>query len=401
MNHLACAILTAVVLLVASPIDAEGQRARHSPSAVGSTNAPALRAFVRSGDWLSGFADSSGKVVIEPRFSFASGFADGRALIRSGDAFGYIDARGRLVVPAQFRCADAFSEGLARVTVASGEYGYIDPAGTFVIPARRRHPSDVYARDLSFHDGLALFWESGKWGFVDRRGRVAIPPVFESASRFSQGLAMVRFAGEAGVGFVDRTGKPAFAARFAAARDFSEGLAVVAMYFDDELRYGYVDRSGAYVTELEFTEAGDLRGGLALVVKGPRVSTFRNLRESACVPREGPLAGVPGGTYYGPGELPPPGKAGYVDATGKLAIPLRFEGAGEFSEGLAPFEQGRLWGFVDTRGEVVIPPRFAFVAEGFTSGIATVALPGASFGYERRIYINTSGREVLAQAPAK
>ena len=104
MNYLPYAIVAAVALLassVASPVYAGDQRARGVHSRTKPTNTPTLRPFVRGGDWLSGFSDSTGTVVIEPRFTFASGFADGRAVIRSGDGFGYIDARGRLVVPAR------------------------------------------------------------------------------------------------------------------------------------------------------------------------------------------------------------------------------------------------------------------------------------------------------------
>ena len=34
--------------------------------------------------------------------------------------------------------------------------------------------------------------QGGKWGYMDRAGRVAVSPRFDEASRFSEGLAAVR-----------------------------------------------------------------------------------------------------------------------------------------------------------------------------------------------------------------
>ena len=56
-------------------------------------------------------------------------------------------------------------------------------------------------------------------------------------------------------------------------------------------------------------------------------------------------------------------KYGFVDTTGKLAIPLKFDDAGEFSEGLARVQDRSdefLWGYTDKTGKLVIPYRYTF-----------------------------------------
>lgn len=48
----------------------------------------------------------------------------------------------------------------------------------------------------------------GKYGFVDKMGKEVIPPKFDFAFRFQEGLAPVRINGKWGV--IDKTGKKLF-----------------------------------------------------------------------------------------------------------------------------------------------------------------------------------------------
>jgi hypothetical protein len=66
-------------------------------------------------------------------------------------------------------------------------------------------------------------------------------------------------------------------------------------------------------------------------------------------------------------------KTGFKDTTGKIVIPIQFEGAGYFSEGLAPVRIGRKWGFIDKTGKTVIPPRYIY-ARSFSEGLAAVRI---------------------------
>src|SRR5690606_34094733 len=79
---------------------------------------------------------------------------------------------------------EGFSEGLAVVRDAEKGLGAIDERGRLVVPFRR---------DQEFHrfaEGLAAFRVGGdcdgRWGFLDRTGRVAIEPRFRLAGDFSE-----------------------------------------------------------------------------------------------------------------------------------------------------------------------------------------------------------------------
>ena len=104
--------------------------------------------------------------------------------------------------------AYAFSEGMAAV-VKDGKYGFIDKTGKLVIDYKYDYAED-------FSEGYAAvstggFWDeeagyvTGNWGFIDKTGKVVVPIFYDKVWDFSEGLAAVSNGGK--VGFVDTTGK--------------------------------------------------------------------------------------------------------------------------------------------------------------------------------------------------
>lgn len=69
------------------------------------------------------------------------------------------------------------------------------------------------------------------------------------------------------------------------------------------------------------------------------------------------------------------GKIGFIDKTGKLAIPQVFSDALCFREGLAPVMINKGFGFIDRTGKIVIEPFFEN-ATGFSEGLAAVQSQG-------------------------
>jgi hypothetical protein len=81
----------------------------------------------------------------------------------------------------------------------------------------------------------------------------------------------------------------------------------------------------------------------------------------------------------------------YLDTSGKLAFDKWYYQGFEFSEGLAAAgdKYGEKWGYIDTRGEFVISPRFDSVPSSFSEGLAKVHI-NHSFGY-----IDRTGKIVI------
>ncbi|MBV9957027.1 MAG: WG repeat-containing protein [Acidobacteria bacterium] len=65
-------------------------------------------------------------------------------------------------------------------------------------------------------------------------------------------------------------------------------------------------------------------------------------------------------------------KWGFIDKTGSFVIKAKFDGAGDFAEGLAPVKADSKWGYVDKSGQIVIEPQFG-LAQSFRGGIARAA----------------------------
>jgi len=211
-----------------------------------------------------GFINKKGDWVIPPQFLDATGFSEDLAAVllgeEGGDKWGYIDRNGTMVIPPRFEMASQFREGLATVDIG-GDSAFIDKQGQVVIKAR----PGFYRFDL-FSQGRAAFHTSphrtvtGKMGFMDKTGKVVIPPQFDYVYWFFEGLAAVEI--DEKTGFIDRSGKMVIPPQFRSAGHFSEGLVNIE---DNRGMHGYIDKTGRIVIEPKFLAAGPFSEGLAPV----------------------------------------------------------------------------------------------------------------------------------------
>lgn len=82
------------------------------------------------------------------------------------------------------------------------------------------------------------------------------------------------------------------------------------------------------------------------------------------------------------------GKWGYIDTNGTVVIPPQYDGANSFSEGLAAVQKNGKWGYIDKTGNIVIS--FSFESTyAFSEGLAVYA-SGYYYGY-----IDTTGKAVV------
>jgi hypothetical protein len=259
--------------------------------------------------------------------------------------------------------------------VRGDKAGYIDNTGKVVIPPSFKVSSNAGGE---FHDGRMMI--DGK--YVDRSGALILDDLLRSAD-FSSGLAAAIRRGEAMWGFIDPSGKFAIAPRFPSspkgeAPSFQGNLAAIRV--GDKV--GYIERQGEFAVRPRFLDAGDFHDGMArVVIEGP-----------CALFREGPCpnwAAVPE-SALGKRELPSC-KFTYTDAGGRIITEQRFDGARDFSEGLAPVQVNKLWGYIDKSGKSIILPRFDD-AQSFSEGLARVR------EYDRWGYIDKSGVYVVRPA---
>lgn len=196
----------------------------------------------------------------------------------------------------------SFSEGLGRVQdPGTGLYGWVDPQGNLAIPCKHIAVGDNNSLTGTFFDGLAGVYdpETNLWGFIDTAGNQVIPCRLQYPFVFSEGLLS------------------------AEAIDFDASTG-------DIEEYAYViDRSGNVVCRApeNIFVSGLFSEGLAAVYNRYETEFLQ----------------------------------GYMDSTGKLAIPLRYTEARDFANGLAavttdPLESAdKKFSFIDHTGRTVIP----------------------------------------------
>jgi hypothetical protein len=99
-----------------------------------------------------------------------------------------------------------------------------------------------------FSEGHAAVKADGRWGYIDKTGRVVIKPQFESAEPFSDGLAAVS-VGVNRVGYVDTAGQVAIPPTYVSGRKFTRGLARVTKMGAPGrgTAMSYIDKSGKEV----------------------------------------------------------------------------------------------------------------------------------------------------------
>ncbi len=255
-----------------------------------------------------------------------------------------------------------------------------------------------------------------KTGYIDRTGRVVIPPSFEAAGCFSEGLA------PAGVndryGYISTDGKWVIKPRLSTYSGFHEGLASAEEALDEAVEraidqailkdlkaetdeayeeayklvphMGYIDTTGQYAIPPKYYLGEDFLDGCAIVCTRDPVrrcgTNFGMIdrRDNVVIPLSyggirpfsNGFARVQPGL---PAELeqePPYGPYGFIDRSNHMVIPYgRFENMESFSDGLAVVENKGKAGAIDPTGAICIRAEFESL-RGFREGLSAARIDG-------------------------
>lgn len=197
-------------------------------------------------------------------------------------------------------------------------------------PAPSGGPRRASAADAAH---LVLFAANGRHGFRDARGAVVLPPTFLVAYPFdAHGVARVR--DDTGWRCIDARGATLLRPYvFDNGPDYpSEGLA---RFVDDGGgggsggKIGYADAACAVVIPATYDFGAPFEDGLAAVCTGCRTVA------------DGEHARVLGGSW------------GFIDTRGQVIVPLRFEAVERFENGRAGVILGGKRQIIDRRGQIV------------------------------------------------
>ncbi|RPJ09424.1 MAG: WG repeat-containing protein [Spirochaetaceae bacterium] len=326
MNSFRLVALAIIVILVFSAACVS------EPGASGS-------AMVPKPNYVHGYINSKGEVVVPMTLDRADDFSEGLAFVMENNKGRYLNFNGGTAFQAPYADAGKFQQGLAGVLDQQKGWGFIDRQGTVVIGCR-------FTAVTGFDHNIAGASSGGKWGFIDNFGLFMIQPSFDMAREFRDGLAPV--AKRTGWdnsqpvyswGYVDAKGNMAIPFQFDDAHSFSGGLALVGKRVHAyKYNHGYINSNGTLAIPYQFMFARDFTGSSQATV-------------SAAV---------------GNGE-----KWGVVDSSGKLIIAFSFAQEVDLSRSLNLFYKDGLFGYMDRDGKTVIPAQYDD-AHQFSEGMAVV-----------------------------
>ena len=272
---------------------------------------------------------------------------------------------GRSVIKLVWTKSPRSSTPLFRV-VQDGKVGFVDRFGKLVIPPQF---DDDMNETGDFVEGLARVRINGKWGYVNPGGQVVISPQFDYSFDFSDGLALVRLSYEkdspAKIGYIDKAGTVVLSLPYSSASDFSEGAAAVVTA---DRKLGYIDKTGNVMIEPQFALAEPFHDGRARVAVDGICWVPGSFNRRVASPTVMPQADDCGNP---PAWVEEPCLQGFIDRSGNFVVPPRFTSTRDFSEGLAAVEMDGQWGFVNQEGAFAIEPRFE-QAWSFSEGLAVV-----------------------------
>ena len=343
-------------------------------------------------DGLWGYANSRGRLVIEPRFEEAEWQFNsmGTAVVKEDGLWGFIDRRGNYTSQERYQIQPSH--------VFGDVYQIRSSAGEIFMDHKGRVLWEGDYEPISFFDDFryCTVQTDGKRGVMDRSGRYIIEPLYEDVYYYAEEkVALVVIDGK--YGLMDLEGnmliEPCFDGVVSsslpkwAAYKFAEGFDENGLLFvyKNELcvcggynhRYGAVNAKGEivyepiYQTEIEKMEGSDLyilntKSGYVIgdaegnILPEP---TFGYLDSSvdACGLRRAQRGG----------------KVGYVDETLQFVIEPVFDSASSFGEDdFTYFAVDKKYGYIDRTGKVVIEPKFDRVWNFESCDMAIVRVDG-------------------------
>lgn len=281
-----------------------------------------------------------------------------------------------------------------------------------------QHPCSTQA-DKELNNEVYPFRDakSGKWGFINRTGEITIRATFNGVTVPKDGFIRVNCGGRGNealheivkggrYGIISQKGAVILPVEYDYIGPYSDKCFTVTK----NGRWYCVNACGEEVLDLgeEYDYVGPFVSGTAVARKSME-ATYIDARMRPITREKFPWAyDFKDGLARVVQKQKNHKVVGFINTTGKMAIPGRFAAAYPFAEGFAAINiggkvingemvDGGLWGYIDARGEIVIKPSFAWTYR-FSEGLAMVNVGGVNDGVCRGGkygYINPKGELVI------
>jgi hypothetical protein len=218
---------------------------------------------------LYGIKTLSNKIIVKPIYDYISPVVNGRSIIVSKFKLGYLNEIGVKVIKPMYDVVPnylqvcAFHENIAKVRI-KGKYALIDKNGKYILNPEYSGLGEV-AKIIAFNKGK-------QWGYMNIEDKsVTILPLFDFASSFHYGLAVVDVNGLQGV--INEKAKWIIPTIFTNVKLIAENFYLVY----NGANYGLYSLSGDQLIPLEYDQIRTISHDLLVLNKGDKIFYYHLL----------------------------------------------------------------------------------------------------------------------------
>ena len=268
------------------------------------------------------------------------------------EKWGFIDKTGKVIVEPRYDFIEEFKDGYAAVFVGD-KMGFIDLTGNLVIEPQ------FEALVFGFDDGYAIVEKDNVIFLIDTTGEI-MHSTIEKPEDFLTDEENSYF--EEKWGFLENS-------EIHDIGTFNDGLA---SYQDEDRKYGYIKKNGEIIVDPIYDKAASFSEGLAVVTKDDKAG-FIDTTGKIVIPLQ--FKDEVGEFKNGMAKIEIEDRYGFIDRTGNFRIKPIYDEVTDFEEGLAAVKTNNKWGFVNSEGEFVIKLQYMNIGV-FYHGLAPVLVDG-------------------------
>lgn len=318
--------------------------------------------FKSNGLW--GYINREGQVLIEPQFSYADRFSEGKAAVGKGELIGYINKKGDQVIPYKLTDASTFKNGKAVVETDKG-YGIIDYRNEFLL-------KPVYEEIGEYNSGLAYVFNGDKYGYVNEGCELSIPFMYSEAYDFKEGYAIVKVNGKWGI--INTRNEFVIEAVF----DWIDPEFEHEIRAKIGVRYGLININGDTLSSFDWDFLGPFKDNRSLAVSEDDHGYINRVGEVSIGLKFDYNETTLNRSDFenGYAKVLTKGKVGIIDTTGSKVFPAVFQEIGVYNPmGNTAVKKRGKWGYANTDVRLVIPYQYEF-GYPFNNRVALVEKKG-------------------------
>lgn len=281
--------------------------------------------------------------------------------------------------------------GVYKVYDEKGQTVYEGPIenglGNGIFISTNSYAKTTYTYKKGIESGLRI--QSNNDGKIVRERYIS--PLYESPRALEEGLQVIKAGNR--YGFIDRTGKIVIPVKYdSMPGSFYNGESMISIIGG----YIRIDRKGTITYDSRFEEVGNFHEGLATVKKNKKMG-FINEEGKIVIPLVYDYADyfAEGLAYVVTKTEPYTSVVSFIDKTNTKILTLKgYEAySRQFHDGLFAVKNSDGWGYIDRSGRTVIKNQYSACGKDFDNGFATVGVwvgSGTKYGI-----IDRSGKEIF------